>query len=233
MTQPSQSLSRLAIGLLVFSSIARAQWTPMNPVRSVHPETDVVTFAMGAGTWKLEVSSDSVIHVLYSPSPSFPRQTDFVVTRDHWPATKWTMETQPDEAVLRTSRLKVTVARKDGAITYAEGNGNSLLVEASRTLTPARINGEDIYRSESFFNIYGAHEELYGLGQHQAGVWNYRGESVDIVPDNSNISVPLLVSSKGYGIFWNSMARSRFNNRFANYFYVSSEAVDVIDYYFL
>ena len=30
------------------------------------------------------------------------------------------------------------------------------------------------------------------------------GESVDIVQDNSNISVPLMVSSKGYGIFWNN-----------------------------
>ena len=74
---------------------------------------------------------------------------------------------------------------------------------------------------------------LYGLGQHQAGVWNYRGESVDISQENSNISVPLMLSSKGYGIFWNNTSRSRFNNRFANYLYISSEVADVIDYYFL
>ena len=59
------------------------------------------------------------------------------------------------------------------------------------------MNGEDTYRAESFVNIYGSHEGLYGLGQHQAGVWNYRGESVDISQDNSNIAVPLMLSSKG------------------------------------
>ena len=133
----------------------------------------------------------------------------------------------------RTSLLKITVTRKDGAIAYAEVNGGSLVQEASRRLTPEKVNGEDTYRAESFVNIYGSHEGLYGLGQHQAGVWNYRGESVDISQENSNISVPLMLSSKGYGIFWNNTSRSRFNNRFANYLYISSEVADVIDYYFL
>ena len=73
---------------------------------------------------------------------------------------------------------------------------------------------------------------LYGLGQHQAGVWNYRGESVDISQDNTNIAIPLLLSSNGYGIYWNNDSRSRFNNRFANYLYISSEVADNIDYYF-
>jgi alpha-D-xyloside xylohydrolase len=127
----------------------------------------------------------------------------------------------------------VTIARKDGGITYFDHDGKKLFNEASRKLTPTKVNGEDTYRPESFINIYGSPEGLYGLGQHQAGVWNYRGESVDISQDNSNISVPMLVSSKGYGIFWNNASRSRFNNRFANYLYISSEVADVIDYYFL
>ena len=64
-------------------------------------------------------------------------------------------------------------------------------------------------------------------------MWNYRGDSVDIAQENSNISVPLMLSSKGYGIFWNNTSRSRFNNRFANILYISSEVADVVDYYFL
>ncbi len=224
----------IVIGICPFTAMnAAAQWTPMNPVRTVKQEADGVTFSMGTGTLKLQVCSDSVIHVLYSPTASFPKRTDFVVLKASWPAAKWTMQSTDEAVTLSTSLLKITVSRKDGAITYAEGSGNSLLQEASRRLIAEKVNGEDTYHSESFFSVYGSHEALYGLGQHQAGVWNYRGESVDIVQDNSNISVPLMLSSKGYGIFWNSMARSRFNNRFANYLYVSSEVADVIDYYFL
>ncbi|MGB7025948.1 MAG: TIM-barrel domain-containing protein, partial [Candidatus Acidiferrum sp.] len=49
----------------------------------------------------------------------------------------------------------------------------------------------------------------------------------------TNISIPLLLSSNGYGIFWNNGSRSRFNNRFVHSYYLSSEVSDSIDYYFL
>jgi alpha-D-xyloside xylohydrolase len=235
----SRSLHFLAlviVGLwftLFSASGVQAQWTPMNPVKKVQQESDGALFSMGTGTLKLQVCSDSIIHVLYSPTVSFPKRTDYVVIKESWPAAKFTMQSTDDAIVVMTSLLKVTVARKDGSITYAEANGAPLVQEASRSMTAERVNGEDTYRAESFVSIYGSHEGLYGLGQHQAGVWNYRGESVDISQENSNISVPLMLSSKGYGIFWNNTSRSRFNNRFANYLYISSEVADVIDYYFL
>jgi alpha-D-xyloside xylohydrolase len=222
-----------AVCFLAFVTAAPAQWTPMNPVRKVQQEADGVVLSMGTGTLKVQVCSESVIHVLYSPTAAFPRRADYVVIKETWPAAKWTMQATDDAVTLSTSRLKVTITRKDGAISYTDANGEALVTEASRQLTPEKVNGEDTYRAESFVNIYGSHEGLYGLGQHQAGVWNYRGESVDIAQDNSNIAVPLMLSSKGYGIFWNNTSRSRFNNRFANYLYISSEVADVIDYYFL
>ncbi|HET9309121.1 MAG TPA: glycoside hydrolase family 31 protein [Candidatus Sulfotelmatobacter sp.] len=229
----SIALLLAAVYFLAFVTAAPAQWTPMNPVRTVQQEANGVVLSMGTGTLKVQVCSDAVIHLLYSPTAAFPKRTDYVVIKETWPATKWTMQSTDDAVTLSTSLLKVTIARKDGAISYADANGEALVTEASRRLTPEKVIGEDTYRAESFVNIYGSHEGLYGLGQHQAGVWNYRGESVDIAQDNSNIDVPLMLSSKGYGIFWNNTSRSRFNNRFANYLYISSEVADVIDYYFL
>jgi alpha-D-xyloside xylohydrolase len=205
----------------------------MNPVHKVQQVPDGVVFTLGTGTLKLQVCSDSVIRVLYSPTATFPKREDFVIIKENWPAAQWSMQSTDDAITLTTSLLEVTVTRKDSAITYAELNGGSLVQEASRKLTSEKVNGEDTYRAESQVSIYGSHEALYGLGQHQAGVWNYRGESIDISQENSNISVPLMLSSKGYGIFWNNTSRSRFNNRFANILYISSEVADVIDYYFL
>ena len=226
-------LASLFFIALFCAPAAHAQWTAMNPVRQAQQQADGVLFSMGTGTLKVQVCSDSVIHVIYSPTASFAKPTDLVVIKDHWPAAQWTMQSTNDAVTLTTSLLKVSVTRKDGAVAYAEVSGDTLLEEASRRLTRERVNGEDTYRAESAISVYGSHEGLYGLGQHQAGVWNYRGESVDISQENSNISVPLMLSSKGYGIFWNNTSRSRFNNRFANYLYISSEVADVIDYYFL
>ncbi len=218
---------------LVCATVAQAQWTAMNPVKKFQQQPDGVLFTMGTGTLKVQVCSDSVIRVLYSATDSFPKREDYVVIKQAWPSTQWTMQSTDEVVTLSTSLLKIIVTRKDGAITYAELNGGPLVQEASRKLTPEKVNGEETYRAESMVSIYGSHEALYGLGQHQAGVWNYRGESVDISQENSNISVPLMLSSKGYGIFWNNTSRSRFNNRFANILYISSEVADVVDYYFL
>ena len=214
------------------ASSALAQWAPLNPVAGVQQQPDGVVLTMKSGVLKIQICSDSVVHVLYSATSSFPIRFDPVVIKTTWPKTSWTLQQTDDDVTLSTSRMKVVVTRKDGAVTYRDLSGNQLVQEAIRKLTPVRVNGEDTYRAESFINIYGSREGLYGLGQHQGGVWNYRGESVDISQDNTNIAVPFLVSSNGYGIFWNSAARSRFNNRFANYMYISSEVADVIDYYF-
>jgi alpha-D-xyloside xylohydrolase len=221
-----------SFGFLGGVTAAYAQWTPMNPVTAVQQQTDGVLFTMGTGTLKLQVCSDSVIHVLYSRTSSFAGHPDYVIVKRDWPTTKWAMQSTNDGITLTTTRLKVVVTQKDGAITYSDLDGTLLVQEASRKLTPVKVNEENTYRAESFINIYGSREAIYGLGQHQSGVWNYRGESVDISQDNTNIAVPFLVSSKGYGIYWNNDSRSKFNNRFANYLYITSEVADVIDYYF-
>jgi alpha-D-xyloside xylohydrolase len=227
------TLLLLPICLVSFTVSSQGQWTAMNPVTSVEQQADGALFKLKSGALKVQVCSDSVIRVLYSPTSTFPKRQEFVVIKANWPATKFTMQSAEDAVTLSTALLKIVVGRKDSSISYSETSGSSLVQESSRKMTPAKVNGEDTYRAESFINIYGSHEALYGLGQHQGGVWNYRGESLDISQDNTNIAVPLMLSSKGYGIFWNSTARSRFNNRFANYLYISSEVADVIDYYFL
>jgi alpha-D-xyloside xylohydrolase len=226
---------RSVFGVLVtlcLSLAAHAQWAPANPVKDVQQQSDGVQFAMGTGTLKLQVCTDAIIHVLYSPTASFPNTKDYVVTKSEWPGAKFTMQSSAGNVTITTARLKLVVARMDGSITYQDADGKQIVQEANRKLTPTRVNGENTYRAESFINVYGSREALYGLGQHQAGVWNYRGESVDVSQDNTAIAVPFLVSSNGYGIFWNNTSRSRFNNRFANYMYISSEVADVIDYYF-
>jgi alpha-D-xyloside xylohydrolase len=226
-------LTVFCLSMLAMTTPGVAQWTPMNPVMAVQQQDNGIDFRLKIGVLKIEVCSDSIVHVLYSANGSFPTRFDPVVIKKSWAKTQWTLQQNDQEVTIATPRLLIVVGRKDSSITYRDLAGGHLVQEAARKMTPVKVNGEDTYRAESFINIYGSREALYGLGQHQAGVWNYRGESVDISQDNTNSAVPLMVSSNGYGIFWNSAARSRFNNRFANYLYISSDVADVIDYYFL
>jgi len=185
------------------------------------------------GVLQLQVCTDSIVRVRVSPSVSLPPHPDLVVIKNRWAAVDWEMQSTDDTIVLSTTRIKVVVGRKDSSITFQDSTGKTLFQQSEASLTPAVVNGEQTHHAELYAKLWGSYEAFYGLGQHQAGVWNYRGEAVDLSQDNTNISIPLLLSSNGYGIFWNNASRSRFNNRFLNALYLSSEVADRLEYYFL
>ncbi len=54
-------------------------------------------------------------------------------------------------------------------------------------------------------------EFLYGLGQFQDGYSNVRGLSRRLTQVNTQISIPMLLSNKGYGILWNNYGLTEFN----------------------
>ena len=54
-------------------------------------------------------------------------------------------------------------------------------------------------------------EFLYGLGQFQDGYSNVRGLSRRLTQVNTQISIPMLLSNKGYGILWNNYGLTVFN----------------------
>src|ERR1700694_3791141 len=75
---------------------AHAQWTAMNPVRDVQRQAGGVFFSLGPAPLKVQVCSDSVIRVLYSPAASFPKRADYVVIQETWPAAQWSMQSTVD-----------------------------------------------------------------------------------------------------------------------------------------
>ncbi|HEX7573072.1 MAG TPA: TIM-barrel domain-containing protein [Bacteroidota bacterium] len=227
---------RTLLPLLVAQALAAgatAQWTHLNPVTKVEQQDDGVLLTMKSGIMKLQICTPAIVRVLYSPGPSFPVRQDDVVISGARPPVHWTTETSGDSVVVLTPALRVIVSRSQGSIIFTDSSGGKLFQDNSRSLTPVEVNGEKTYHSEMFSNLWGSGEAFYGLGQHQAGVWNFRGESVDISQENTNIAIPFFLSTNGYGIFWNNSSRSRFNNRFLNALYLSSEVADAIDYYFI
>jgi alpha-D-xyloside xylohydrolase len=222
--------------LVVLLSVAvrsEAQWILPNPVGAVEKRSDGAVLKLQTAALRVQICTPSIVRITYAPSESFPSRPDYVVTRASWPAVKWNLQESQAAVTFSTERIRVAVNRQDGTIAYSDASGKRLLQEGPNTLTPVTVNGEKTYRAEAFIGLWGSTEAFYGLGQHQSGVWNYHGESVDMVQDNTNISIPMLLSSNGYGIFWNNPSRGRFNNRFVHAMYMTAEVADAVDYYFL
>jgi alpha-D-xyloside xylohydrolase len=74
-----------------------------------------------------------------------------------------------------------------------------------RLYTPT---GNGCHRLEQRFRAYDS-ERMHGLGQHTHGMLDQKGAVIDLVQRNAEVSIPLLVSSRGYGLLWNNPAIGR------------------------
>ncbi|MDE3178106.1 MAG: glycoside hydrolase family 31 protein [Acidobacteriota bacterium] len=227
--------STLFICALLLSAQLFGQIAP-GSVMGAGQESYGVVFRMTHGAMKIEVLTPRVMRVIYSPDGLFENHPDPMIAQTSWPPAQFSMQSSAKDYTLSTGELRAVVAKSDGHITFEDAAGKTLLREGGdnggKLMTPAVVNGEKTYHaSEYFFPSQG--EAFYGLGQHQAGVWDYSGESVELSQDNTNISIPFFVSSLGYGVFWNNPSVTRFNDRFAQHLFLYAAVADDIDYYFM
>jgi alpha-D-xyloside xylohydrolase len=68
--------------------------------------------------------------------------------------------------------------------------------------------GDDSCRLEQRFRAY-PDEKIFGLGQHQHGRLDQKGMVLDLLQRNAEVTIPFAVSSRGYGLLWNSPAVGR------------------------
>ena len=168
--------SRLAVlclgWLVVFGAVmgTRAQWNPLNPVESFEKRGHALEVRQKDGRLHIEVDTPEVLHVTYAPldTTAPERAWDHVIVKRGW-GTDFGVSSDEKAVTLTTAKLKVQIERATGAIHYQSADGKALTTDSYRSLHPVEVNGEKTFHAEVYFGIYGSHEGLYGLGQHQAG----------------------------------------------------------------
>ena len=121
--------------------------------------------------------------------------------------TKWDVTETTDAVVVQTDLVKARVDLKTGAISFLDLNNNPVLRESDdgRDISPATQKGvEGTLVRQSF--VLPPNEGIYGLGQHQQGIWNYRGQTVRLLQENREVGIPVILSSKGYSLLWDNPA---------------------------
>lgn len=223
------------VSLAMLASVIVTDVSSASETIGVERQPDGVVMHRGVETLRLTVCGPTAIHVVAGPgdpsaaSPQHPWFTN--------PCQPGQFELKQDEkeATVTTSALKVTIDLKHGNLVFRDTAGTTLLAERSlnpRGYAPAIVNGEKVYGVDDVF-VPEAREGFYGLGQHQNGMFNYRGGVVELGQGSTDVAVPLLISSNGYGVLWNTAGLSYFDNRFATEMKLSTVAADAVDYYFL
>ncbi|RAV99481.1 TIM-barrel domain-containing protein [Pseudochryseolinea flava] len=163
---------------------------------------------------QLKVISDKIIQVLASPVDSVKQQKSLIVLPESTTKTAWSVKESPDFVTVATAELQAQVSLSNGVVTFLDKTGNVLLSEMNgggKAFTAAKIENENTYHIRQQFESPDD-EAFYGLGGHQNGQMNYKGEDVELAQQNIVDVVPFLYSSKNYGILWDNYSITKFGD---------------------
>ena len=107
--------------------------------------------------------------------------------------------------------IKALVDKK-GNVIIRNSKGKIIFKSVGMSLKPSSVQGESTNIAElSFKSPLKGIEYQYGLGQFQDGVSNVYGLTRRLTQVNTQISIPMMMSSKGYAILWNNYGMTEFN----------------------
>ncbi len=171
-----------------------------------------VTLQISNHTLRVEICSQNIVHIVFTNSGQEPRQLVPIV-KQSWPIVPFTVKADAQKIVIDTGTLQIVVTRRTGRVRFLDRKGIPVLQEPDlngKSLTPVRLFDEATWEPEQMF-LSPPDEAFYGLGQRQEGIMNWRGIPVQLQQIDTQIAVPVVLSSKGYGIFWNNPSVTNFN----------------------
>ena len=177
---------------------------------SCEKKSNQVTVTCKESIIRLEVVSPEIIRVSQSPDASFPDRESLVVLPQEGCA-DFTFEESDSLASLSTGSIIARVDKASGTIGFFRADGTPLAADGHASFEPIKVEDKYAWSTTLSFEA-GTKEAFYGLGQHQAGEFNHAGRSEELFQYNTKVSVPFVVSNKGYGLLFDAYSLSRWGN---------------------
>jgi alpha-D-xyloside xylohydrolase len=162
---------------------------------------------------RLQVISKNIIRVTASALDSFHNGNSLMVLPQP-DFTAFTLTEEKDKAILTTSDVRAEVSLSTGEVVFKDPSGRILLQEqkgGGKKLSTIQESNQTLYTISNSFESP-VDEAFYGLGGHQNGQINYKGEDVELVQHNIVDVVPFVYSTNNYGILWDNYSISSFGD---------------------
>jgi len=221
------------LALVIFSVATQAK------VVSFTKNNDGITCILDKGMMKVKICTDNIVEVKYTSLPLFLDKPSLVITNE-WKITPgFTINENTSEIIISTAQLKVIVNKISNFVKYTDLKGNLILSEDElngKSMSEATVAGIPVYSCTTQFDSP-ADESLYGLGCHPEDSLsiNYKGRNQEMAIKYMTGAIPVLLSTKGYGLMWDNYSVANFfgaeaaNTKFK---YVS-ESGNMVDYYLI
>jgi alpha-D-xyloside xylohydrolase len=139
------------------------------------------------------------IHVRFVNSDNKKPASSYAVTAG-FPVAGYKIKETAGQIILKTNLYSITYNKNNSELSFSDAKQKKLLTEIKRDVR------------QSLFRLSSDNEALYGLGQFRDNHLNLRGKTRELVQVNTQAAVPVILSTGGWGIFWDNPSRTVYND---------------------
>ncbi len=165
--------------------------------------------ATGQGELTLIPLSDNAIRVQVKGDLQTPQLQELVYT-EKVRAPKFKTSKTEGGTLYSLKGISVEYSPAQDVLTFYGADGKVILKETSHSIKESSVSGVPCYDVTQAFTSP-ADEHLYGTGQFQDGYLDIRSLSRRLTQVNTQIAIPMVLSSKGYALLWNNYGLTEFN----------------------
>jgi alpha-D-xyloside xylohydrolase len=191
--------------ITVLSAICQGQ-----VVKGYKQITGRVTVTLTEGTLSICPLTDDAVRIKFfkGTEESAPE----LIFTSSIPTPGFHVSNSPSKLDIIGKNIVVRLDKQNGKLSFVDHSGKTFLSEKAdtRKLVPDSVMGEPCFVAEQSFDSPND-EYLFGLGQFQDGYYNVRNVTRKLIQVNSQISIPFIYSSRGYGILWHQYGLTWFN----------------------
>jgi alpha-D-xyloside xylohydrolase len=183
---------------------------------------------------KVKFYTPDIVRVYKTPQGSdYRKKSESVVLQPATVTTEIATDDNGQSIILKSSVLTVSVDTKTGQISYFTLKGERLFTEKPYGAQFSKFNdaGNMTYAVRQAF-LLDEDEAIYGLGQQQVTELNQRNQQHFMRQRALYTSIPIIQSTKGYGLFWDNYSPTTYNDNPQELSF-DSQVGECIDYYFM
>jgi alpha-D-xyloside xylohydrolase len=196
---------KLLLAISLFPLLCQAQ-----VVKSFKQLPDRVNVTLADGTLSISPLADNTVRIkFYKVSEGNLPELIFTSGAK---TPEFKVADSPSKLEIKAPKITVSLDKQTGKLSYADNAGKVFLSEkaGARKLTSDSIQGEPCVAVEQSFESP-ADEYIFGLGQFQDGQYNLKNVTRQLTQVNTQIAIPFIYSSKGYGLMWHQYGLTDFN----------------------
>ena len=172
--------------------------------------SDRVNITLSNGTLRIYPIADNAVRIKFDKLAEDNLPELILTSNVSTPA--FQVVDSPLRLEIKIPKITVWMDKQNGNLSYVDNAGKVFLSEkaGSRKLTSDFIQGEPCFAVEQTFESP-AEESIFGLGQFQDGQYNLKNVARKLTQVNTQIAIPFIYSSKGYGLLWHQYGLTDFN----------------------